>query len=150
MLCHFFYSSSASAPWLSPSSSIHFSPQQSSRSSGFPVSTTWSEPTSPPSSWRSWRRSSTSTNTWRGRAGWRSPPVWSWTRRRWKSGFRTAGWSRRNARNWAAFWRRHLWRNSAALTPLQRRRGKTVNRDVTSLKEGLSCSPLPPPSRTIP
>lgn len=55
-------------------------------------------PASAPSSWPSWRRSSTSTSTWRGPGGWRSPAPCSSARRRWKFGFRTDAWSRRNYR----------------------------------------------------
>lgn len=59
--------------------------------------TTPSAPTSALGSWRSWRKSSTSASTWRGRAASRSPPRWSWTRRRLRSGSRTGAWSRRSA-----------------------------------------------------
>lgn len=53
---------------------------------------------SAPSSSPSWRKSSISTSTWRGPGAWRSPAPYSSARRRWKFGFRTDAWSRRNYR----------------------------------------------------
>lgn len=61
----------------------------------------WTEPrgsVTAPSSWPSWRRSFTSTSTWRGPGGWRSPAPCSLARPRWKFGFRTDAWRRRNYR----------------------------------------------------
>ena len=49
-----------------------------------------------------WRRSFTSISTWRGPAGWRSPRPCSSMRPRWRSGSRTAEWSRRNERRRAS------------------------------------------------
>lgn len=55
-------------------------------------------PTSPLSSSRSWRRSFTLTSTWHAPAGWKLPRPCSSMRPRWRSGSRTAEWSRRNER----------------------------------------------------
>lgn len=59
-------------------------------------------PTSPRSSSRSWRRSSTSTSTWRAPAGWRLRRPYSLMKPKWRSGSRTAEWSKRNERRRAS------------------------------------------------
>lgn len=86
--------------------SLHFM-QSKCRISASPARTTAPYAlTSALVSWRSWRRSSTSASTWRGRGASRSPPRWSSTRHRWRSGSRTDAWSRKSASARAAAPRR--------------------------------------------
>lgn len=59
-------------------------------------------------SWPNWRRSFTSTSTWRERDASRSLPRCSLMRRRWRSGSRTDVWSRRNV--WRRAWYRRIAR----------------------------------------
>lgn len=87
-----------------------------------------------------WRRSFTSTSTWRERDASRSPPPCSSMKRRWRSGSRTGEWSRRS--EWRKAWYRRTaqtWRLWAVLeATAARRRARPATRSAASV-----CPPSP-------